>query len=55
MNPGVAPDRVLVEGHADSKPLVTNDSPENRAKNRRVELILVRGEEDGKREAIGVN
>ena len=54
MNPGVSQDRVLVEGHADSKPLVPNDSPENRAKNRRVELILVRGEEGGKRDAIGV-
>ena len=54
MNPGVSEDRVLVEGHADSKPLVPNDSPENRAKNRRVELILVRGEEGGKRDAIGV-
>jgi chemotaxis protein MotB len=54
MNPGVTEDRVLVEGHADSKPLVPNDSPENRAKNRRVELILVRGEEGGKRDAIGV-
>lgn len=54
MNPGVSEDRVLVEGHADSKPLVPNDSPENRAKNRRVELILVRGEEGKKRDAIGV-
>ena len=54
MNPGISPDRVLVEGHADSKPLVPNDSPENRAINRRVELILVRGEEGGKRDAIGV-
>jgi chemotaxis protein MotB len=54
MNPGVSEDRVLVEGHADSKPLVPNDNPENRAKNRRVELILVRGEEAGKRDAIGV-
>ncbi len=54
MNPGVSPDRVLVEGHADSNSLVPNDSPENRAKNRRVELILVRGEEPGKREVMDV-
>lgn len=54
MNPGIAEDRVLVEGHADSHPLVPNDSVENRAKNRRVELVIVRGEEGEKREAIGV-
>ncbi len=45
-NPEIDPGRVLVEGHADSQPLVPNDSPENRAKNRRVELILLRGEQD---------
>ncbi len=54
MNPGVAQDRILIEGHADSRPLVPNDSTENRAKNRRVELILVRGEDEGKREVIDV-
>jgi len=54
MNPGVSQERVLVEGHADSNPLVPNDSPENRSKNRRVELILVRGDEDGKREIMDV-
>ena len=37
--------RVLVEGHADSNPLLPNDSSENRAKNRRVELILVQGDD----------
>ncbi len=54
MNPGVSEDRILIEGHAESHPLVPNDSAENRAKNRRVELILVRGEEDGKREVLDV-
>ncbi len=52
MNPGVSQDRVLVEGHADSHPLVPNDSKENQAKNRRVELILVRDDDSGEREAI---
>ncbi|HIP52722.1 MAG TPA: type VI secretion system protein TssL [Chromatiales bacterium] len=45
-NPSVDPERVLVEGHADSMPLAPNDSRENRAKNRRVELILMRGEQN---------
>ena len=44
-NPDIGEDRVLVEGYAETRPLVPNDSPENRAKNRRVELILVRGED----------
>jgi chemotaxis protein MotB len=42
-NPEVAEDRVVVQGFADTRPLVENDSPQNRAKNRRVELILKRG------------
>jgi chemotaxis protein MotB len=49
-NPSVSRDRVVVEGHADSEPLVPNDSRENRAKNRRVELILVKGQ--GQQEAV---
>ena len=42
-NHEIDPRRVLVEGHADSSPLAPNDTPENRAMNRRVELILERG------------
>ncbi len=44
-NPEVDASRVVVEGYADSRPLVANDSWENRASNRRVELILLRGED----------
>ncbi len=40
------PQRVIAEGFADTQPLVTNDSPENKARNRRVEITLLRvGEE----------
>jgi len=42
-NPAIDPARVVIEGHADTTPLVPNDSAENRAKNRRVELIIERG------------
>lgn len=42
-DPNVDPKRIAVEGHADSAPLVPNDSAENRAINRRVELIIQRG------------
>ena len=44
-NPAIDPTRVVVEGHADTAPLVPNDTPENRALNRRVELIIERGED----------
>ena len=44
-DPGVDATRVVVEGHADSQPLAPNDTSDNRAKNRRVELILIRGED----------
>lgn len=42
-NKDIVEDRVVVEGLSDTRPLVSNDSPQNRAKNRRVELILTRG------------
>lgn len=42
LRPGIlSPGRFLVEGHSDSHPLVPNDSDENRAKNRRVELTII--------------
>lgn len=36
-----APQRVIAEGLADTQPLVANDSPENKARNRRVEITLL--------------
>ena len=44
----IPPDRMAVQGYGDSRPLVPNDSPENRAKNRRVEITLVLGEKEAK-------
>ena len=38
-------DRFLIEGYADTHPVAPNDSPANRAKNRRVEIILMQGED----------
>jgi type VI secretion system protein ImpK len=37
------PERIQAEGRADSEPLLANDSPSNRALNRRVEITLVIG------------
>jgi len=36
----VAPDRIRAEGRADAEPVVPNDTPTNRALNRRVEVTL---------------
>ena len=42
-NKDIAQDRIVVQGFSDTRPLVENDSPQNRARNRRVELVLERG------------
>jgi len=36
----IPPARITAQGFADSRPLVTNDSPANRMKNRRVEIAI---------------
>ena len=38
---GIAPQRFAVVGYADVRPLYPNDTVENRARNRRVEILLV--------------
>jgi chemotaxis protein MotB len=40
----IDPKRFLIEGHADTHSLAPNDTPERRAKNRRVEIIIARDE-----------
>jgi chemotaxis protein MotB len=42
-NKDIGEDRIVVQGFSDTRPLVANDSPQNRARNRRVELVLERG------------
>jgi chemotaxis protein MotB len=37
------PNRVHVSGYADTKPLVSNDTAEGRARNRRVEIVIQQG------------
>ena len=39
-NPGIEPSRIVVEGHADNRPLVPNDNAANRSRNRRVEIRI---------------
>jgi outer membrane protein OmpA-like peptidoglycan-associated protein len=37
---GIEPERLLARGYGHDRPLVPNDTPENRAKNRRVQFIV---------------
>lgn len=37
----IAPERITVQGYADSRPLAPNDTAENRSKNRRVEITIL--------------
>ncbi|MDH3441918.1 MAG: OmpA family protein [Gammaproteobacteria bacterium] len=45
INADINPARFIVSGHADTRPRAENDSAENRAKNRRVDISIVRGNE----------
>ncbi len=54
-NKGIEEHRVVVEGFADTKPLVSNDTPQGRAKNRRLELVIVRGEDIDKGDTVKVD
>ena len=40
----VNPSHLSIKGYADQKPLISNDIPENRARNRRVEIRFTRAE-----------
>jgi chemotaxis protein MotB len=37
---GIDPSRLSIKGYGDQRPMVPNDTPENRAQNRRVEIRL---------------
>jgi hypothetical protein len=38
---GVAMERILVQGHADTRPVASNETPEGRSENRRIEVSLI--------------
>lgn len=48
------PANVIVTGHADTRPLAPNDSEENRASNRRVDISIVRGKEIDKYRSLSI-
>lgn len=41
-NGGIPPERFVLEGYADTQPLVPNDTRDNRARNRRVEIVVLK-------------
>jgi len=47
-------DRISVTGHADTRPRAPNDTAANRAKNRRVDISIVRGNELDRMEQISI-
>ena len=47
-NADMDPTKFTVKGFADTKPMVPNDSAENRSRNRRVEIVIEQGSEDEK-------
>ncbi len=44
-NKKVHPERFVIQGYGENKPMATNDTIEGRAKNRRVELEIIQGNE----------
>ncbi|MDF2962062.1 MAG: flagellar motor protein [Paenibacillus sp.] len=41
-NSGMDPKKLISTGYADTRPVVDNDTPDNRSKNRRVEIVVLR-------------
>ncbi len=50
----IADDRFVVTGHAATRPIAENDSAENRAKNRRVDISISRGQDKEKEQKKGI-
>jgi outer membrane protein OmpA-like peptidoglycan-associated protein len=50
---GVEAERLVAVGHGEDIPLVANDSPENKEKNRRVEFIIL--EQDAVKEVVEID
>ncbi|MCS7228996.1 MAG: OmpA family protein [Candidatus Kryptonium sp.] len=41
INKGVSPERISIAGYSEYRPIAPNDTEENRAKNRRVDIVII--------------
>jgi chemotaxis protein MotB len=41
MSKGVNPEKISIAGYSEYRPIAPNDSEENRAKNRRVDIVII--------------
>ena len=46
---GISPERISATGYAEYKPIAPNDTPEGRARNRRVDIVIL-SEKEGQKE-----
>jgi chemotaxis protein MotB len=51
---GVAPQRIVVIGYADNRPVESNDTPEGRARNRRV-TVMILAENEGQKTDLALD
>jgi len=51
----IADERFVVTGHAATRPIAENDSVENRAKNRRVDISIIRGQDKEKKQVKAID
>jgi chemotaxis protein MotB len=51
---GVAPGRIVVIGYADNRPVASNDTPEGRARNRRV-TVMILAENEGQKTDVALD
>lgn len=51
---GVSPQRIVVIGYADNRPVDTNDTPEGRARNRRV-TVMILAENEGQAKDVALD
>ena len=56
-NDDIGLDRFVIEGHGEANPMVENDTSDNRAKNRRVEVVIVQSAEEliGNKQVLGMD
>jgi chemotaxis protein MotB len=45
---GFPPDRISASGYAEYRPIASNDTPENRSSNRRIEIVIIKSDQGEK-------